>query len=64
MGNMLENVNEETTQDVTAFGALSAAATAGATVAKFLGKRSIYGIIAGVGITLIAREIMRRRNAK
>lgn len=63
MENMLDNVSDETIEEVTAFSALSAAATAGATIAKFLGKKSIYGIVIGVGLTLVAREVLKRRNS-
>ena len=44
--------------------AIATAATTGITIAKFLGKRSIYGAIAGVGVSLIAKKLMEKQAGK
>ncbi|MBP6553218.1 MAG: hypothetical protein KA221_07825 [Vitreoscilla sp.] len=44
--------------------AIATAATTGITIAKFLGKRSIYGAIAGVGVSLIAKKLMEKQAHK
>ena len=41
--------------------ALATAATTGMTIAKFLGKRSIYGAAAGVGVSLLAKNLAKRK---
>lgn len=41
--------------------ALAAAATTGITVARFLGKRSIYGALVGVGVTLLAKKFLKNK---
>lgn len=40
---------------------LAAAATTGITVARFLGKKSIYGALVGVGVTLLAKKLMKNK---
>ena len=45
-------------------GLLTTAATTGVTVAKFLGKRSIYGIIGGIAVSLAADYIMKKYEKK
>ncbi|UOO92171.1 hypothetical protein [Vitreoscilla stercoraria] len=40
--------------------ALATAATTGIAVAKFLGRRSIYGAVAGVGVSLIAKKMAKK----
>ena len=44
--------------------AIATAATTGITIAKFLGKRSIYGAIAGVGVSLIAKKLMEKQTQR
>ena len=41
--------------------ALATAATTGITIAKFLGKRSIYGAVAGIGVSLLAKKFMEKQ---
>ena len=41
--------------------ALATAATTGIAVARFLGRRSIYGAVAGVGVSLLAKKIAKKR---
>ena len=41
-------------------GMLATAATTGITVARFLGKRSIYGVIGGIAVT-VAADIIRNK---
>ena len=48
----------------TKLGLLTTAATTGVTVAKFLGKRSIYGIIGGIAVSLAADYIMKKYEKK
>ena len=48
----------------TKIGLLTTAATTGVTVAKFLGKRSIYGIIGGIAVSLAADYIMEKYEKK
>lgn len=43
---------------------LATAATTGITIAKFLGRRSIYGAIAGVGVSMIAKKVMEKQAEK
>jgi hypothetical protein len=45
-------------------GLLTTAATTGVTVAKFLGKRSIYGIVGGIAVTLAAEYIKKKYDQK
>ena len=45
-------------------GLLTTAATTGVTVAKFLAKRSIYGIIGGIAVSLAADYIMKKYEKK
>lgn len=45
-------------------GMLAAAATTGITVARFLGKRSIYGIVGGVAVSLAADYIKKKYDKK
>ena len=45
-------------------GLLTTAATTGVTVAKFLRKRSIYGIIGGIAVSLAADYIMKKYEKK
>lgn len=47
----------------TRIGLLTTAATTGVTVAKFFGKRSIYGIVGGIAVTL-ASEYIRKKYEK
>ena len=48
----------------TKLGLLTTAATTGVTVAKFLGNRSIYGIIGGIAVSLAADYIMKKYEKK
>ncbi|GEM_PF-6683108 len=45
-------------------GGLATAATTGITIAKFLGKRSIYGAIIGIGVSLVAKKIIKKKEQK
>ncbi|WP_068599148.1 hypothetical protein ACF3NR_01225 [Vaginella massiliensis] len=45
-------------------GSLALAATTGITVARSLGKRSIYGALAGIGLSLIAKKLKNNRKDK
>lgn len=44
--------------------AFATAATTGITIAKFLGKRSIYGAIAGVGVSILAKKFLDKQADK
>ncbi|MBS7333353.1 hypothetical protein [Faecalibacter bovis] len=48
----------------TKLGLLATAATTGVTVARFLGKRSIYGIVGGVAVSLAADYIKKKYDKK
>jgi len=48
----------------TKIGLLATAATTGITVAKFLGKRSIWGVVGGIGVSLAADYIQKKYNKK
>lgn len=48
----------------TKLGLLATAATTGVTVAKFLGKRSIWGIVGGIGVSLAADYIQKKYSKK
>ncbi|SUP54759.1 Uncharacterised protein [Weeksella virosa] len=41
-----------------------AAATTGVSIARFLGKRSIYGAIVGIGVGLVVKKIMKKQEEK
>lgn len=41
-------------------GLLITAATTGVTIARYFGKRSIYGVIGGIGVTLAADYIQKK----
>ena len=43
---------------------LAAAATTGVSIARFLGKRSIYGAIVGIGVGLVVKKIMKKQEEK
>lgn len=45
-------------------GGLATVATTGITIAKFLGKRSIYGAIIGIGVSLVAKKIIKKKEQK
>lgn len=45
-------------------GVLAAAATTGITVARFLGKRSIYGIVGGIAVSVAADYIKKKYDKK
>lgn len=45
-------------------GLLATAATTGITVARFLGKRSIYGIVGGIAVSLAADYIKKKYETK
>ena len=60
---ILDALTKNQTEKGTKIGLLTTAATTGVTVAKFLGKRSIYGIIGGVAVTL-ATEYIRKKYEK
>lgn len=51
-------------ENASKIGLLATAATTGITVAKFLGKRSIYGIVGGVAVSLAAGYIQKKYEKK
>lgn len=48
----------------TKVGLLATAATTGITVARFLGKRSIYGVVGGIAVSLAADYIKNKYDKK
>ena len=48
----------------TKIGLLTTAATTGVTVEKYINKRSIYGIIGGIAVSLAADYIMKKYEKK
>jgi len=61
---ILDALTKNQTEKGTKIGLLTTAATTGVTVAKFLGKRSIYGIIGGIAVTLAAEYIRKKYEKK
>ena len=61
---ILDALTKNQTEKGTKIGLLTTAATTGVTVAKFLGKRSIYGIIGGIAVTLAADYIRKKYEKK
>jgi len=51
-------------ENASKIGLLATAATTGVTVAKFLGKRSIYGIVGGIAVSLAAEYIQKKYKKK
>lgn len=60
---ILEAFTKNHTKKGTKIGLLTTAATTGVTVAKFLGKKSIYGIIGGIAV-IFAAEYIRKKYEK
>jgi len=61
---ILDALTKNQAEKGTKIGLLTTAATTGVTVAKFLGKRSIYGIIGGIAVTLAAEYIRKKYEKK
>ncbi|WP_282628864.1 hypothetical protein [Empedobacter sedimenti] len=61
---ILDALSKSQREKGTKLGLLTTAATTGVTVAKFLGKRSIYGIIGGIAVSLAADYIMKKYEKK
>lgn len=61
---IIEALTKTQKEKGTKIGLLTTAATTGVTVAKFFGKRSIYGIIGGIAVTLAADYIRKRYEKK
>ncbi|MDM1071009.1 hypothetical protein HX001_00720 [Empedobacter brevis] len=61
---ILDALTKSQKEKGTKIGLLTTAATTGVTVAKFFGKRSIYGIIGGVAVTLAADYIRKKYEKK
>ncbi|WP_413533968.1 hypothetical protein [Empedobacter brevis] len=61
---ILDVITKKKTEKGSKIGLLTTAATTGVTVAKFFGKRSIYGIIGGVAVTLAAEYIQKKYQKK
>lgn len=64
MSTILNLLGSNSKTKVTKIGLLATAATTGITVAKFLGKRSIWGVVGGIGVSLAADYIQKKYNKK
>lgn len=64
MSNILHLLGSNSKTKGTKLGLLATAATTGITVAKFFGKRSIWGIVGGIGVSLAADYIQKKYNKK
>ncbi|MDM1523464.1 hypothetical protein HX088_09285 [Empedobacter sp. 225-1] len=62
--NVLNKFIKNRREKNTKIGLLATAATTGVTVAKFFGKRSVYGIVGGIAVTLAAEYIRKRYEKK
>lgn len=62
--NVLDKFIKNRREKNTKIGLLATAATTGVTVAKFFGKRSVYGIFGGIAVTLAAEYIRKRYEKK
>ncbi|CAM3388224.1 hypothetical protein [Empedobacter stercoris] len=62
--NVLDKFIKNRREKNTKIGLLATAATTGVTVAKFFGKRSVYGIVGGIAVTLAAEYIRKRYEKK
>ena len=62
--NVLDKFIKNRREKNTNIGLLATAATTGVTVAKFFGKRSVYGIVGGIAVTLAAEYIRKRYEKK
>ncbi|MFV0216881.1 hypothetical protein OBJ92_07530 [Empedobacter falsenii] len=62
--NVLDKFIKNRSEKNTKIGLLATAATTGVTVAKFFGKRSVYGIVGGIAVTLAAEYIRKRYEKK
>lgn len=62
--NVLDEFIKNRREKNTKIGLLATAATTGVTVAKFFGKRSVYGIVGGIAVTLAAEYIRKRYEKK
>ena len=61
---ILDLLSKSQTNKGSKIGLLTTAATTGVTVAKVLGKRSIYGIVGGIAVSLAADYIMEKYEKK
>ncbi|HEY4539294.1 MAG TPA: hypothetical protein VIG94_04695 [Faecalibacter sp.] len=64
MSTILKLLGSNSKTKGTKIGLLATAATTGITVAKFFGKRSIWGIVGGIGVSLAADYIQKKYNKK
>lgn len=62
--NVLDKFIKNRREKNTKIGLLATAATTGVTVAKFFGKRSVYGIVGRIAVTLAAEYIRKRYEKK
>ncbi|MFV0146531.1 hypothetical protein OBK08_00875 [Empedobacter falsenii] len=62
--NVLDKFIKNRREKNTKIGLLATAATTGVTVANFFGKRSVYGIVGGIAVTLAAEYIRKRYEKK